>query len=277
MKETIRFSKFLLILVLMASVVMNGCKKDEDEGDPPDLPPETALLMDFSAFQDEPGTKKSVETFQNFLQSYLTVFTWDFLAAAAVLVPSIAYAEAFNHDPVYKGENSWEWTYTIPVNQVDFTARLVSKRISNEEFTLKFYVTTSAPVYTMGGLVTLDDFLWFDGTVRYDRTEASWTLYEVGTSVSLLAIDWEKDWEENTWVMTYEIIKPGDIENGSFIEQGHTTDPVYNAYFIVFYSSNTTEIQWETVGFSGHIKAEHSFGDAEWHCWDENKADIDCE
>jgi len=277
MKKTVRFSKFLLIVVLMASVVLNGCKKDEDEGDPPDLPPQAALLMDFSAFEDQPGVKKSVDTYQNFLQSYLTVWTWDVLAAAAVAIPTVAYAEALNNDPVYKGENSWEWSYSVPVNQIDFSARLVSKRISNEEFTLKFYVTTSSPIYIMGELVTLDDFLWFEGTVRYDRTEASWTLYEAGTSAALLAIDWEKDWEKDTWIMKYEIIKTGDTEFGSFIEQGHTADPDYNAYFSVTYSSNNTEIQWETVGFSGRIKAEHFFGDTEWYCWDDNKMDIDCE
>jgi hypothetical protein len=161
MKKTIRFSKFFLILVLVASVVMNGCKKDEDENDPPDLPPESALLMDFSGFNEQPGTKKSVETYQNFLQSYFTVFTWDALATLAVVVPAFAYAEAFNHNPVYKGDNSWEWTYTIMAGQVEYTVRMVSKRISNEKFTLKFYVSTSQLIYTQTGLIQLDDFLWF--------------------------------------------------------------------------------------------------------------------
>ncbi len=277
MNETIKFMKFFLIIVLMASVVMNGCKKDEDESDPPDLPPETALLMDFSTFNEYPGTKKSVDTYQNFAQAYLTVLYWDVLAIFAVAVPSVAYAEAFNHDPVYKGDNSWEWAYTITANQVEYSARLVSKRISNDEFTLKFYVTTSAPIYTQVGLITLEDFLWFDGTVMYDGTEAVWNLYEVGTYVALLEIGWEKDWENDTWVMKYEIIKPGHEELGSYIEQGQIDNSDFNAYLTVSYSSQLTNIEWETTNISGRIKAPHSFGDSDWHCWDESKLDVDCQ
>jgi hypothetical protein len=277
MKETIRFSKFLLATVLMVSVVMNGCKKDEDEGDPPVLPPESALMMDFSAFQDIPAAKKSVETYQNFGQAYFTVWVWDAIAVVYVAIPAAAYAEAFNHDPVYKGNNSWEWSYSITEDQVEFSARLVSQRISNEAFTLKLYLSTSGPIFTGQGMVTLDDFMWFEGTVRYDRTAADWTVYEVGTEEALLAISWEKNWEEDIWQINYEIIKAGDEEYGSFIEQGHTINTDYNAYFTVDYSSNVTNIEWETTTFSGRIKAPNSFGDSEWHCWDENKMDVACQ
>jgi len=276
MRETIRISKFLLIILLISSVVMNGCKKDEDGGDPPDLPPQSALLMDFSAFQENKAALKSVETKWNFLQASIIVAVWDVIALVAVVVPATAYAEAFKHDPVYKGNNSWEWAYSIMANQIEISARLVSRRISNEQFTLKFYVSTSGPIQYGQGSVTLDDFLWFEGTVRYDGTEADWTLYEPVNAKEYLAISWEKDFEEDTWMINYEIINPGDPENGSYIEQGHTTRTDYNAYFVIDYADKTTEIEWETTGYSGRIKAEHSFGDTNWHCWDENQMDIEC-
>ena len=271
MRETIKFSKFLLVLVLSASVVMNGCKKD-DEGDPPELPPKSALLMDFTGFESQ---KKSVEQY-HFAQAALTVWFWDILALATVAVPSVAYAEAFNHDPVYKGDNSWEWAYSITQGQVEFSVKLVSQRISNEEFTLKFYVTTSEPVYYGQSMITLEDFMWFEGTVRYDRTTAEWTLYDPVSEEGLLDISWEYNYEEDTWMIRYDIVDEENEQYGSYIEQGHTTN-AYNAYFEVQFGSDLTNIEWETTGFSGRIKAPHSFGDSDWHCWDEDKLDVECE
>lgn len=267
----------MLIIVIMAAFTMSGCKKDEDEDNPPDLPPTNALLMDLTGFEEQPGVKKSEEGFTNFFQAFFTVAIWDGIAVAPVAFPAMAYAEAFNHDPVYKGENSWEWAYSKTINQIEFSARLVSKRISNEEFTLKFYVTTSQPILILESPVKLDDFLWFEGTVRYDRTEADWTLYDVSSSEAYLSIHWEKDWEEDTWMIKYTIVVTGDPQNGSYIEQGHTDRTDFNAYFTSSYLSNMIYIEWETTTFSGRIKAEYSFGDTEWHCWDENKMDIVCE
>ena len=65
-------------------------------------------------------------------------------------------------------------------------------------------------------MIQLEDFLWFEGTVRYDGTEADWELYELGTYAPLLAIGWEKDYEQDTWVMKYEIVHTDNAEFGTF-------------------------------------------------------------
>jgi len=275
MKKKFSFREFfpLLITIIMVSLMIS-CSEDEEKEDPPELPPMEALLMDFSNFNNPNDTlshKKSIESYRNWGHSYFTVAIWSWIATVSVTVPVIAYAEAFNHTPVYLGDNSWEWSYTKNINLIEYSVRLVSKRISNEQFTLKMYVTKS-------GIGGYEDFLWFEGTVRYDRTSATWTLYENPADPNgLLSIEWEMDWEEETYMIKYTGIKPGAAEYGSYIQHGVTTDTDYNAYYIISGSMNTVEINWNTQNLSGRVKDPVKFGDNQWHCWDETLQDVICE
>jgi len=264
-------SMFLALLIIITA---NRCQKDEEKDEPPELPPVASLLMDFSDFNNPGDTitkRKSVESYRNWGYAVGTVAFWNILATWTIGLPVMAYAEAFNQDPVYLGENSWQWSYDVTLSQVNYSAKLISKRISNEEFTMKMLVTKSGPE-------GYEDFKWFEGTVRYDRTSASWILYENPDDPNeLISIDWEKDWEADTSVITYTYIRPGAVEYGNFIEYRTTNDSPYDSYYTVSVSSNTVEIEWNSTTREGRIKNPMKFGDSEWHCWDENLMDIDCQ
>ena len=262
-----------LFLALFVIVMINSCKKDEEKDDPPELPPVGSLLMDFSDFDDPADTiskHKAIETYQNWGHSFVTVAFWNILATVSMGMPALAFAEAVNHQPVYLGVNSWEWSYEITVGPVVYTIKLVTNRVSNEEYIMKMLVSKS-------GTQGFDDFKWFEGTVRYDQTSAYWILYENPSNPNeLLDIDWTMDWEAGTYTIKYTYIKPGTIENGSYIKHGVTGESPYDAYYTVSVSMNTVEIEWNKTTKAGRVKDPFKFGDTDWHCWDENLMDTVC-
>jgi len=275
MRKIFRLKYILSILLAVQLIIMtSGCQKDEEKDDPPELPPVASLLMDFSDFNnptDTVSSRKAIETYQNWGHAFVTVSVWNLLATWTIGLPVLAYAEAFNHDPVYLGEKSWQWSYEVTVNQVIYSVKLISKRISNEEFIMKMLVTKS-------GLEGYEDFKWFEGTVRYDRTSAYWTLYENPDNPNeLIWIGWEMDWEADTYKIKYTYVKPGTDKTGNYIEHGVTNENPYDAYYIVSVFTNTVEIEWDRTTREGRMKDPLKFGDNDWHCWDENLIDNVCQ
>jgi hypothetical protein len=261
-------SVFLVALVLITS---NSCKKD-DKDELPELPPIEALLMDFSFFDDGvPQEKKAVSSYQNFGYAVMNVTAWSAAATLVVILPVAAYAEAFNHEAVYLGDNSWQWSYSVTAGQVTYTARLVSKRISNEEFTLKMIVSKSGE----GGF---ENFTWFEGTVRYDHTSANWNLYESpDVAYPVLNIAWTMDWEEDLYTIKYSCMKPQSELYGGYIEHGVTDNTDFDAYYTIYFPANTINIEWNRTSKAGRVKSPGYFADENWYCWDENFLDITCE
>lgn len=267
MKKKILSILLTSLLLLLLSI---SCSEEENRDTLPELPPVEALMMDFDLFIDNPaqgGAKKSLPTYNNALYSYLTVGIWNAIASAPLLVPVVAYVECIKQTPVYLGNNRWQWSYTLSGAET-YTARLVTTRISNEEFTAEMFISLAG---------SYEDFMWFEGTVRYDRTHAEWTLYESPqNNVELLEIKWNMDWELEVSDLTYTLVKSGHEEEGSFITFGITDDAVYNAYYTISLSDRETFIEWNTTTKEGRVKDELNFGDSEWHCWDSNLQDVDC-
>ncbi len=265
--------KFLLPLAAVWLLVMLAvsCSKD-DEDTMPDLPPVEALSMDFSDFSELPDTTdlKSTEGYWNFAYAYTSVSFWNALTVVTMAVPVASYLESLNQTPVYLGDNSWEWSYTVTVLHLEYTARLVTTRLNNEEFKVEMFISLTG---------VFEDFKWFEGTVRYDRTNASWTMYQGPdhSGSAWLNIEWNKDWEADTSNIRYTYVMTGDTEYGSYIEYGITDDTDYDAYYTVSGSQSTVEIKWNRTSKAGRVKSEAVFGDTGWHCWDESFMNVTCE
>lgn len=259
------------LLVVLVLITTNSCKKD-DKDDLPELPPVEALLMDFSFFDDGvPQEKKAVSSYENFGYAVINVMAWNAAATLMVVLPVAAYAEAFNHEAVYLGDNSWQWAYSVTTGQVTYSAKLISQRISNEEFTLKMIVSKS-------GIGGFQDFTWFEGTVRYDRTSADWSLYESpDVAYPVLNISWTMDWEEDLYTIKYTCMKPESVLYGGYIEHGVTDNSDFDAYYTISFPAGTVNIEWNTTTKAGRVKDPGHFQDNNWHCWDANLMDITCE
>ena len=258
----------LMTIAVMIALVFTSCSKD-DEGGAPAMPPIESFQMDFSDFTVFPDTTdnlKSVNTYKHFTYSYVTVGVWNLITTVALAVPVAVYLESFNHTPEFLGDDTWQWTYSVDT----YTARLVTARKSNEEFTAEMFISKT-------GMNAFEDFKWFEGTVRYDHTHASWKLFESPTNnVQWLNIEWTKDWEAGTSEITYTNVKAGSEELGSFITYGIVDDPDYDAFYTVFNSKAQVTVEYNTETKAGRVKERGHFGNDNWHCWNELFQDSDC-
>lgn len=261
---------FALATALLLIIISFSCNKD-DKDTQPDLPPIEALSMDFSDFTTFPDTApdiKSAGYYTNFAYSFANVFLWNGITTAVMIIPVTAYAECLNHTPQYLGDNSWQWSYSVSIMTITLEAKLITKRIDNETFSAKMYITNSG---------NFEDFLWFEGTVRYDRTHALWTMYESpANNVEWLSIEWTKDWEAGTSSLIYTIEKAGHPEEGGYISFGIVEDTAYDTFYSISGSQVSIEIKYNTETHAGRVQSADVFGNTDWHCWDATFMNVDC-
>ena len=263
----------LTCAAVLAAIFMIGTISCDNEAvdQRPELPPVESMMMDFSAFSEQPATSKgSTSSYQNFTRSFVTLGFWNISVTVVSALPLAAYAHALQQEPAYTGDNAWEWSYDFSLNGVSYAATLIAKRISNEEFSVDMSIAFSA----------LPDkgVKWFDGVARYDHTRADWTFYKDG-SIPVLEIGWNKDFETEKADLTYTYIEPGQKETGSYIMWKYLPGMPYDATYMISMADGTVDIQWNVSTIEGRIKDLSHFGDAEWHCWDSREnglADIDC-
>jgi hypothetical protein len=257
MKKFSQLSKLILISALSFTIIMGGCKKD-DEIVAPELPPMESLLMVFSDF-DTDKTTKAVADYNNWGIAFANVSVWNGLIFVHMAIPIASYAEALKQQPAYLGENKWEWQYDVTVGAVGYSASLVTERISNEEFTAAMYVSFS-------GLTPTEGFKWFEGTVRFDHTHALWTLYDPENSSPVIEIEWNRDWEADTGDITYTNVTD-DAESGSFLSYSFDPALQFDASYTISLAAGLTLIEWDRETKAGRIKSPGKYGDSNWHCW----------
>ncbi|HEY5500961.1 MAG TPA: hypothetical protein VIK09_03155, partial [Candidatus Humimicrobiaceae bacterium] len=125
--------KILVLLLFIAgiSLFFTGCKKDK--GNPPVLPPQESMDIDFSNFET---AKKSSDPYTGIKGANNS--NWEFVAVVAgywktiigttLAIPVASFKLATNNAPVYLGSKTWQWSYnaSITINQVNviYKARL---------------------------------------------------------------------------------------------------------------------------------------------------------
>jgi hypothetical protein len=264
MKKYLNF-RSLTAIVMSVSILfaVSSCDK-EPVDERPELPPVESMMMDFSDFTEPAGgTKGTLNTYENFTYSYITVGVMNFAAAIVSVLPVTAYTVALQQSPVYVGDHTWEWSFDFPVNHpngtVNYTATLTGARINNQEFSMEMVIALAAA--PQAGVK------WFDGVVRYDHTHATWTIYRDGTT-SVLEIEWNNDFETQEADLTYTLTDPDHVENGSYISAAYMPDEFFDAAYTISLVAGMTNIEWNTTTIEGRVKAPVQFGDNEWHCWD---------
>lgn len=262
----------VLLTLILAMVPFAGCKKDK--GNPPVLPPAESMLIDFSNFivptksADLPQIKGTNEYAWNFAAT--VAGTWQSLLRTTLFVPISAFKLAADQSPKNVSGNMWEWKYTSTFSSIEYTARLTGQS-TDAGIEWKLYISKK------NGFT---DFLWLEGITQQDGNSGSWTLYHSNeTPVELLKIDWEKS-ETGIGYIKYTYLKNDSQKNG-FIEYGLTENPL-NAYYTVSYFNGVkwsdVDIEWSTSLHNGRVRSiDYILADNNWHCWDSNKIDVDCQ
>lgn len=267
MKYTIlKFLSVLFAITFVSILVFTSCEKDEDEGTAPVIPPQSAFVMDFSDFSSQSKSADVLLTSGNWGYAVINITVWNFFTTLSMVIPVASYVEAFNHEPEYQGDATWKWSYSF-LNV--YTADLYGK-VQSDSVEWKMYITKSGE---------FNEFLWYSGTCDIAATGGYWIFNKSYLeNHKLLQVDWTRDKANETGTIKYTNIEPGGDENGGYIYYGKTLETPYNAFFDIYNKGedNLINIEWSKEDHSGRVKSEDYFGDTEWHCWDTNLQDVDC-
>lgn len=275
MKNKKLIKVFASCMFFACILILNSCEKDPKD-DHPRLPPLESFFIDFSDFGDPSDTldiKKALPLYNNWAAAFANVSFWNALATISVALPASAYVEALKQKPVYLGDDRWEWKCNFNFNSNSYWLSLKTHHISDEYFAAEMYISSA-------GKETFTEFKWFEGTIRYDLTRASWILYESPlVPEQFLSIEWNYDNEIKSGNITYTIIKANDPEKDSFISYMYSSDNslLFNSSYTVSLSSGLVLIEWNNQTRAGRIKNPLWFKDDLWHCWNRNLQDDICE
>lgn len=263
--------KPILLVIILATISLQSCKKENQVA--PELPPEASFITDFSNFY---SNKQLLDDTQvNWKHASGNVLVWNLIITEGLAVPIASYAEAVaNHTPTYQSDNTWLWEYSFPKDKPTHTAKLFGTVGENSIYWEMFISKEGA----------FTNFKWYTGTSMLDNSKVTWTLYNNPPSATnetpyeLLSIEYNKT-NGDTGNIKYMNIVPGGAENGGYIKYGNDRDSDLNAYYHIYNKGqdNLIEIEWNQANKNGRVKDEIKFKDTEWHCWDVNLEDVDCD
>ena len=268
--------KQILILTFLA-LIFFSCQKENSLEQAPVIPPVETMIINFGKLAD---ANKSAEFEKiNWLYSATTVGTWTALIGTTFAVPVAAFRSAFNHQPAAVDNLTWQWQYEVEGFTSQYTARLVGK-LQTTEIKWEMYITKK-------GIEPFDEFLWFEGTSKTDGTSGQWILYHsAGFPEKTVQIDWKREGEKvgeikYTYIREKNDQRQTDNFKGSNIAYGLQKGDfdIYvnvHAYNVSITSFSDTFIEWSSTNYSGHVKSEQFFKDSNWHCWDSQGNDINC-
>jgi hypothetical protein len=265
------------IAILLSSLLLFSCGKDDDtggiNGTAPILPPIETMVIDFGEMTK---TTKSTDTLEsNWFYSATSVVIWNAIIGTTFAVPVACFSAAANQTATQKNDITWQWEYDVD----EYTAHLEGRFIEDE---IKWRMEISKE-----GESGFSDFLWFEGTSKIGRLSGHWILYHSPEfPEETIQIDWTKEGAE-VGEITYSYIRllNNDREDnslyGSSLSYGLQNE-TFDAYVDIHLKDvnsdifTDTSIEWSRTNYAGRIMAEHIFADNEWHCWDQQANNTDC-
>jgi len=277
--------KFLFALtVLMTALMFQSCEKDStvqlpDNLKAPELPPAFLYTMptyeiahDSLANEDKVLTR-GPNSYANWLHAGVSLLTWNTIVVLNLALPVNAIGQAFNQHAQYIGNQTFAWTYQYTADPqlggATYNIVLTGQYLSADE------VAWSLTASQIGGF---QNFEWVTAITATNHTAAEFTIYRnPGNAEAYLQINSTYDiFDESVAVRLTNVI-PNDPNNGNYIAYGASYMGDFNRSFQLYAgASNMMDIEWNAPQRYGRVRHEAHFGDAEWHCWDTNLLDVDC-
>ncbi|WP_297793188.1 hypothetical protein [uncultured Eudoraea sp.] len=278
------------LLMVFVLVFTTSCDNSDDSAEAANelaLPLYESMVIDFGDFADNPDSGKSASLVYdnkapngNWFFSQIVVGVWNSALFNTLAVPVASFKAAFSQSPENLGENTWQWIYSVDGFTSEYTARLTGT-VTGEEVLWEMYITKM-------GIGAFEEFLWFTGSSSMDGNSGYWLLNQSPEMPeAMLRIDWERTNDEignirYTWVRELDEQENDDVFKDSYLEYG-LQDGDLDAYFNAYTYDRNREafsdvrIEWSRETFVGRVRAFDYFEDEEWHCWDSNGDDIQCE
>jgi hypothetical protein len=266
----------LRLLALVTVVGLAACDTDStapnDPGPPPELPPLTSMSADFSFFGGAGGEYGALApeaslASLHFANAAVRVLAAQVVTVVALAVPVAVFAAAANNTPTFEDDHRWHWRFTAVHGGHTYVAHL-SGVVEGSDVVWDMRITSPTHV------PPLDEFVWYGGRGRIDRSSGTWTFYDPAAPSSpaaVLRIDWTHTSQtEHGWTATALAgAAQGDVFTASVDGDDH----------LVTYrdasEQTLVEIYWNAADGTGYLIAPHYNGGAK-ACWDENQQDRPC-
>lgn len=264
-----------LLAIAFSLLMIQSCMKDQDgilnSKKAPELPAAETFAMSFTDFSEPRKDGINGRTPDNFLYSAVNVLVWNTLLTVNLQIPVLAFYESFKHKAEYQGNGVWMWSYEVKDNQNKiYIAKLYGELLVNDEVKWDMYVSQ------VGGFT---DMHWYSGITARNNSYANWTLnYDPANPKPCLKIDFSKSTGYSS--IRYTNIIPAVPQNGSYIEYrvGQITGTDFDRAYDVFAAdlNNLLQINWNSVYKNGRVQDFRKYADNDWHCWDTQLQDVDC-
>lgn len=257
--------KFILLFLLLG--FFYACEEDKENDPAPTLPPVMSMVMDYSDFQ---SNKDANLTAFNWGYSALNVAFWNAILTVNLAIPVAAFVNCFNYEATYDSDlNGWVWKYDFQAGGATHQAELEAT-LSESLVQWEMYITIAG---------ASDRFLWFSGSSDLGATNGIWELnYNIEDPTNYLDIEWNYNHTDSTGDIRYTVVETDNEQFGSYIEYG-LTDNNFDAYYEISLvkEDKLTEIEWSRTTKEGRVRDEVHFSDTDWHCWDSELQDTDCQ
>lgn len=278
MKISVRFFAFLIAVSVFQSCIKDPVDQPQDLV-APQIPAAAMYTMPTEAVEtrgpDTIEAMNSGNTYNNWSHAVVNLAFWHTVVVINMAVPTAAFANAFNAQPEFIGNATFEWAYqyVAPPNLGGNTYNVVLTGQYIHNFEDVAWVMTVSQV---GGF---SNFVWYTGEVAVDGLSGQFTLNRFPYNPQeFVGITYTKDAITLDEETRFTNIIPNDASNGQYIEYQVAPTRYFNRGFNVQGPPNNfIEIQWNEPSNDGQVRHEMHFGDNEWHCWDVNGLDADCE
>lgn len=262
--------KKVLSLFLSLSVIFWSCdSSDENSQDPqPVLPPDYSMAPNFDSFETE-GSQRN-QTIEHWFYSAINISVYSAILTGGLAVPVTAFKATINETPFFdRDAGLWTWESSFSANSNDFSVRLTADVVGGN-VNWKGYVSSNSNA--------MEDFVWFEGQSSVDGNNGSWTLYESPQNpTAWISTEWSRNEDRTVANADFTIEKEGELE-GSYIYYNRDDNSDFDRSVEISNNQSTDliEVAWNSESKVGRVKSENYFGDTDFHCWDENLQDVNC-
>lgn len=266
------------ILLWIFTISCSDDKVNNPSEKPPEIPPIASFKIDFDEFPISSHLLKynghnsfnEITAKENWIWASFNVLFWQTFVSAGMIVPVASFTASFNNEPDKQDDGRWLWNYEFtPYMGIKYTASLFAD-LDGKTVYWEMYISKEN---------SFDNFLWYFGESDHLATKGTWTINkEPEEPTPWVGIEWEGNLEESSGNIKYTNIVPGSEENGGYIFFGITSDDDYDAFYEIFKKgqNNTISIKWNKILYNGRVKDLAHFEDEEWHCWDTDLENAEC-
>lgn len=254
-----------LIIIVFIFFLFDACEPKEKI--PPVIPSVESLNFDFSYFEENNTTG----TYYSYAAEQISA--WKALLTDSIDIQNSSLKETSYNDFIFQKDETWLMNFDFIVENIKFTANFFGI-IEHDTTLFKTFLYSDAADTTL---------VFLDGKFYDDSKTGHWILNKPGfdedtvfTEIKFMSVDWYVD------SLDQKEIKFTDnqigLSNLNYILYKDSTDGQFNAYVNIYVSGNDNYsiIEWNKSTKEGRVKDFLHFNDENWHCWDNNYLNIDC-